>query len=165
MRRRSGLGSLGLLAARFLAERGARDVVLMGRTPVPARQSWDGLPEDHPQWSLVGKLPELESLGARIHLAAVDVADPDQLRQWRSAHHERTCRRSPASHPRHADRGPELPGLTVRQGRARHGRELRLGPVRPGSGGRQGDRLDVVVSVPVADLGMLEPLLKCRVGG
>lgn len=83
-----GLGSLGLLVARFLAERGARDVVLMGRTPVPARQSWDELPDDHPQRGLVGRLRELESLGARIHLAAVDVTDPDQLRQWLSRHHE-----------------------------------------------------------------------------
>jgi acyl transferase domain-containing protein len=83
-----GLGSLGLLVARFLAERGARDIVLMGRTPLPARQSWDELPDDHPQSSLVSKLRELESLGARIHLAAVDVTDPDQLRQWLSAHHE-----------------------------------------------------------------------------
>lgn len=83
-----GLGSLGLLVARFLVERGARDVVLMGRTPVPARRSWDELPEDHPQRQLVGKLRELESLGARIHLAAVDVTDADQLRQWLNAHQE-----------------------------------------------------------------------------
>lgn len=83
-----GLGSLGLLVAQFLAERGARDVVLMGRTPVPPRQSWDELPDDHPQLGLVGKLRELESFGARIHLAAVDVTDPDQMRQWLNAHHE-----------------------------------------------------------------------------
>ncbi|WP_067470427.1 type I polyketide synthase [Nocardia amamiensis] len=81
-----GLGSLGLLVARFLIERGARDVVLMGRTPVPARQSWNELPGDHPQRCLVDELRELESLGARIHLAAVDVTDADRLQQWLTAH-------------------------------------------------------------------------------
>lgn len=81
-----GLGSLGLLVARFLIERGARNVVLMGRTPVPARQSWNELTDDHPQRSLVAELRKLESLGARIHLAAVDVTDADQLQQWLTAH-------------------------------------------------------------------------------
>lgn len=83
-----GLGSLGLLVARFLAERGARDIVLMGRTPVPARKSWDELPGDHPQAALVEKLRELEKLGARVHLAAVDVTDPDQLQQWLATHRD-----------------------------------------------------------------------------
>ncbi len=83
-----GLGSLGLLVARFLVERGARDVVLMGRTPVPDRRSWDDLPIRHPQRALVHELRELEALGARIHLAAADVADPDQLRQWLAFHRE-----------------------------------------------------------------------------
>lgn len=83
-----GLGSLGLLVARFLAERGARDVVLMGRTPVPPRQSWGELPDDHPQRGLVDRLRELESLGARIHLAAVDVTSSDHLRQWLTTHRE-----------------------------------------------------------------------------
>jgi len=83
-----GLGSLGLLVARFLVERGARDVVLMGRTPVPDRRTWDDLPIRHPQRAVVHELRELEALGARIHLAAADVADPDQLRQWLAFHRE-----------------------------------------------------------------------------
>lgn len=83
-----GLGSLGLLTARFLIERGARDVVLMGRTPVPDRQTWDELSEDHPQRGLVDELRELESRGARIHLAAVDVTSPEQLQQWLTSHSE-----------------------------------------------------------------------------
>ncbi|KJK43524.1 hypothetical protein UK23_32885 [Lentzea aerocolonigenes] len=83
-----GLGSLGLLVARFLVERGARDVVLMGRTPVPDRRTWDDLPVRHPHRALVHELRELEALGARIHLAAADVADPAQLREWLAFHRE-----------------------------------------------------------------------------
>lgn len=83
-----GLGFLGLLVARFLVEQGARDVVLMGRTPVPPRQSWEELPDSDPQRLLVDQLRELESLGARIHLAAVDVGDHDQLQQWLATHRE-----------------------------------------------------------------------------
>ncbi|RJQ75664.1 acyltransferase domain-containing protein [Pseudonocardiaceae bacterium YIM PH 21723] len=83
-----GLGALGLLVAQYLVERGARDLVLMGRTPVPPRQDWDDLPTDHPQLDLIGQLRQLEAQGARIHLAAVDVADAEQLQRWSDAHHE-----------------------------------------------------------------------------
>lgn len=83
-----GLGSLGLLVARFLVERGARDVVLMSRSWVPDRRTWDDLPVRHPQRGLVHELRELEALGARIHLATADAADPDQLRHWLDAHRE-----------------------------------------------------------------------------
>ncbi|MEC3957782.1 type I polyketide synthase [Nocardia sp. CDC153] len=83
-----GLGALGLLVARFLIERGARDVVLMGRTPLPDRRTWNELPADHPRRGLVDELRKLESLGARIHLAAVDVTDAEQLQSWLSRHGE-----------------------------------------------------------------------------
>lgn len=83
-----GLGALGLLVARFLVERGARDVILMGRTAVPPRSSWDELPPDDSRRNLVGTVRELESLGARIHFATVDVTSGDDLRQWSDAHRE-----------------------------------------------------------------------------
>jgi len=83
-----GLGALGLVVARFLVERGARDVVLMGRTPVPPRQSWPTMPDDHPQRHLVDRLLELESHGARISLAAVDVSKPNELADWLSSHRQ-----------------------------------------------------------------------------
>ncbi|GAB3432930.1 type I polyketide synthase [Flindersiella endophytica] len=84
-----GLGALGLLVARFLVDRGARDLVLMGRTPVPARETWDELAGDDPKRGLVDKLRELESMGARIHFAAVDVTSSEQLEKWLSTHQER----------------------------------------------------------------------------
>lgn len=74
-----GLGSLGLLVARWMVMQGARRLILMGRTQVPARSTWQQLGADHPQKGLVQALAELEALGATIHLAAVDVADEEQL--------------------------------------------------------------------------------------
>jgi acyl transferase domain-containing protein len=74
-----GLGTLGLLVARWMVKQGARRLILMGRTPVPQRSIWYQLEADHPQRKLIQAIQELETLGATIHLAAVDVADEDQL--------------------------------------------------------------------------------------
>jgi acyl transferase domain-containing protein/aryl carrier-like protein len=74
-----GLGSLGLLVARWMVAQGARRLILMGRTQVPARSTWHKLEADHPQKGLMRTIQELEMLGATIHLAAVDAADEDQL--------------------------------------------------------------------------------------
>jgi acyl transferase domain-containing protein/acyl carrier protein len=81
-----GLGSLGLVAARFLAQRGANHLILMTRRELPERCAWYELPPDHPQRSLVNQLLELERLGATIHLAAVDVASEEQLSRWLADH-------------------------------------------------------------------------------
>ncbi|MDA2804777.1 type I polyketide synthase [Nocardiopsis suaedae] len=77
-----GLGALGLLVARLLADRGARNLVLMGRTPVPPRGEWAGMGPDHPRRHLVDALLDLERRGATVHCAAVDVADGPRLRAW-----------------------------------------------------------------------------------
>ena len=74
-----GLGTLGLLVARWMATQGARRLILMGRTRLPERSTWQALAEDHPQRKLVRTIRELEALGATIHLAAVDAADEEQL--------------------------------------------------------------------------------------
>ncbi|HET8840374.1 MAG TPA: SDR family NAD(P)-dependent oxidoreductase, partial [Ktedonobacteraceae bacterium] len=74
-----GLGTLGLLVARWMVSQGARRIILMGRTPVQPRSVWYQLAADHPQKKLVQELLRLENLGASIHLAAVDVANEEQL--------------------------------------------------------------------------------------
>ena len=74
-----GLGTLGLLVARWMATQGARRLILMGRTRLPLRSTWQQLEADHPQKALVQAIQELERLGATIHLAAVDAADEEQL--------------------------------------------------------------------------------------
>jgi acyl transferase domain-containing protein/aryl carrier-like protein len=74
-----GLGTLGLLVARWMVMQGARHLILMGRTRVPPRSAWHELKENDAQRKLVQAIQELEMLGATIHLTQVDVADEEQL--------------------------------------------------------------------------------------
>jgi myxalamid-type polyketide synthase MxaE and MxaD len=76
-----GLGALGVRVARWMAERGARHLVLLSRTPLPPRETWPTL--TGPVADRVAILAEAEALGARIHHASVDVADLDALRGFR----------------------------------------------------------------------------------
>ena len=41
-----GLGGIGLATARWLVERGARHLLLLGRTALPPRQAWQSLDAD-----------------------------------------------------------------------------------------------------------------------
>ena len=78
-----GRGGLGLEVARSLAQRGARRIVLLGRTPPPPREEWAALAgrEDGPG-RLVATLLEIEACGATVFPAAVDVSDREQLATW-----------------------------------------------------------------------------------
>ncbi|MEZ4241527.1 MAG: SDR family NAD(P)-dependent oxidoreductase, partial [Myxococcota bacterium] len=68
-----GLGGLGLLAAERLADRGARRLVLLGRTPMPARSAWDA---EDPR---VRAIRALEARGVTVRTAAVDVGDGEAV--------------------------------------------------------------------------------------
>ena len=81
-----GAGALGRTVATFLAERGARHVVLLGRTAVPPRDQWAALGDDHPQAAVVDAIRAVERLGARVSTASVDVTDVEQLRCWLDRH-------------------------------------------------------------------------------
>jgi acyl transferase domain-containing protein/acyl carrier protein len=74
-----GLGGLGLEVARWLVQRGARHLILMGRTGVPDRSRWRDLPAKHPQSNQVKAIRELELTGASIHVASFDVSDGQAL--------------------------------------------------------------------------------------
>lgn len=74
-----GLGALGLLVARWMVTQGARRLILVGRTQMPPRSTWHQLGAEHPQKGLTQAIRELETLGASIRLAAVDVAEEEQL--------------------------------------------------------------------------------------
>lgn len=63
-----GLGGLGLEVAHWLADRGARELLLLGRTPLAA----DGSPDV--------RLEGLRSRGVRADYEALDVADESALR-------------------------------------------------------------------------------------
>jgi len=81
-----GSGGLGLATARFLAESGAKQLILAARTPLPAREEWDQLAADSPASAKVRAIREIESLGAHAHLAALDVTDADAVRAYLAEH-------------------------------------------------------------------------------
>ncbi|HZT33354.1 MAG TPA: type I polyketide synthase [Bryobacteraceae bacterium] len=77
-----GLIGLGLETARWMAQRGARRLILLGRTPLPPRAAWKHMPPGHPAASRVAAIRELERLGAHVQAAAVDVGDEGQLAEF-----------------------------------------------------------------------------------
>ncbi|AGL16701.1 type I polyketide synthase [Actinoplanes sp. N902-109] len=69
-----GLGALGLLVARWLADRGARRILLAGRRALPPRAGWAQVTEPRLRRQIDGLL-ELEALGVTVRTAAVDITD------------------------------------------------------------------------------------------
>jgi acyl transferase domain-containing protein len=74
-----GLGDLGLVVARWLVERGARRLILLARTSLPPRAKWKEVERETRAGRQIAAVRALESLGASIHLASVDVGDESQL--------------------------------------------------------------------------------------
>ncbi|MEO8057465.1 MAG: type I polyketide synthase [Burkholderiales bacterium] len=74
-----GLGGIGLQVARWLIERGARRLVILGRTPLPGRARWADTDPRSRAGAAIAAIRALEALGASVHHAAVDVADEAQL--------------------------------------------------------------------------------------
>jgi NAD(P)-dependent dehydrogenase (short-subunit alcohol dehydrogenase family)/acyl carrier protein len=74
-----GLGDLGLTVARWMVEQGARRLILMGRTKLPPRSSWNSLEAGSHSAAQIAVVRELEHLGASVHLVSADVADEQQL--------------------------------------------------------------------------------------
>jgi phthiocerol/phenolphthiocerol synthesis type-I polyketide synthase B len=77
-----GLGDIGLHVARTMAAGGARRLVLLGRTPLPPRESWKRLDPGDPAAPRAHAILELESRGVAVHTAAVDVSDESQLQAF-----------------------------------------------------------------------------------
>jgi acyl transferase domain-containing protein len=70
-----GLGTLGLQIARWLAERGARHLVLAGRKGLPDRSTWDSLSAGTEVQRQAEAIRAIEGLGATVDVAAADIAD------------------------------------------------------------------------------------------
>ncbi|WP_391530597.1 beta-ketoacyl reductase, partial [Candidatus Frankia nodulisporulans] len=70
-----GLGVLGLVLAEHLAARGARRLVLLGRSPLPSRATWT---PDDPRVRAIGRL---EAAGVSVLTVAADVTDRTGLRR------------------------------------------------------------------------------------
>lgn len=74
-----GLGVLGLATAQFLADRGARRIVLAGRQSMPPRASW-AEQTDPVQRARIDAILSLERLGVTVVTVALDIADADAVR-------------------------------------------------------------------------------------
>jgi acyl transferase domain-containing protein/acyl carrier protein len=77
-----GLGDLGLRVAGWMVAQGARRLILLGRTVMPARSSWNSLEAGEAGGLLarqIAAIRKFEALGVSVHLVSADVADENQL--------------------------------------------------------------------------------------
>ena len=70
-----GLGGLGLKVASWLAQQGARHLVLTGRRGLPERAQWATLSEQSENFRQVAAIEAIEALGATVTVEAADVSD------------------------------------------------------------------------------------------
>jgi len=74
-----GFGSLGVRVARWLCAQGARHIVLVGRSALPASGEWNALPADHRYAHCIQTIRELEAEGVKVRLEYIDVTDRDRM--------------------------------------------------------------------------------------
>ncbi|MBL8341591.1 MAG: SDR family NAD(P)-dependent oxidoreductase [Rubrivivax sp.] len=70
-----GLGGVGFALAQWLVERGARHLLVLGRTPLPPRAVWSRTAPGTATAKAQGQVRQLEAMGASVHHRALDVAD------------------------------------------------------------------------------------------
>lgn len=73
-----GLGELGLEIARWLAGRGARRLLLVGRTALPPRTEWDSV-LDPATRRRIEAVRSLEAAGVTVRVLALDVTDRSKI--------------------------------------------------------------------------------------
>lgn len=74
-----GLGDLGLLVADWIAQQGARHIVLLGRSPLPPRADWSSVEPNSSTAKRIAAVQAIEKQGVTVYLAYADVADESQL--------------------------------------------------------------------------------------
>jgi phthiocerol/phenolphthiocerol synthesis type-I polyketide synthase A len=74
-----GLGALGLLMAGWLADRGARRLVLAGRAGLPPRRDWDSDGHDAEVRHKITAIRALEMRGVAVEAVALDVGSGDAV--------------------------------------------------------------------------------------
>ena len=74
-----GMGALGLLTAGWLADRGARRVILAGRTALPPRRDWDSEAIDADTRHKITAIRALEARGVAVEAVALDIGSIDAV--------------------------------------------------------------------------------------
>lgn len=77
-----GFGGLGLLVARWLVERGARRLILLGRNTFPERSEWSAIDSGDAIAERIQAVRQLERMGASVHIAGFDISDGAAFAQW-----------------------------------------------------------------------------------
>jgi len=72
-----GLGVLGLEVARWLAEKGARRIVLLSRRGLPPRREWATTEKEDALYAAVETILQLERTGVTVHAIPLDIAAAD----------------------------------------------------------------------------------------
>ncbi|QUH01863.1 acyltransferase domain-containing protein [Saccharopolyspora erythraea] len=75
-----GLGGIGATLANWLVDQGAQHLLLTGRTPLPAVDTWDTVGPNDPVAPKIALLRSLADRGADVEYVAVDVADAKTMR-------------------------------------------------------------------------------------
>jgi phthiocerol/phenolphthiocerol synthesis type-I polyketide synthase A len=75
-----GLGALGLLTAGWLADHGARRVILAGRTALPPRRDWDADGSDADTKQKINAIRALEMRGVAVEAVSLDIGSADAVR-------------------------------------------------------------------------------------
>ena len=70
-----GLGGLGLKVALWMAESGARSIVLVGRRGLPSRDEWSSSTMPAEVSAQIAAIMAIEAAGASVEVVAADVAD------------------------------------------------------------------------------------------
>ena len=70
-----GLGGLGLTSATWLACRGARHLLLLGRTVLPDREKWQSPDLPNAQRRRVKAVLALEAMGVSVQVEGIDISD------------------------------------------------------------------------------------------
>jgi nucleoside-diphosphate-sugar epimerase/acyl carrier protein len=86
-----GLGGLGLKVASWLAQQGARHLVLTGRRGLPERGEWAALAPQSEAFEQVAAIEAIEALGATVSVEAADVSDMARMSEV-LAHIDRSAR-------------------------------------------------------------------------
>ncbi|MDO6423884.1 hybrid non-ribosomal peptide synthetase/type I polyketide synthase [Saccharophagus degradans] len=76
------LGALGRLVCQTLVKRGARRIILMGRTAIPPRKEWHKVDPTSAIASHIEFIQQLEANGAEAILAPVDVTNEQSISSW-----------------------------------------------------------------------------------
>jgi phthiocerol/phenolphthiocerol synthesis type-I polyketide synthase A len=74
-----GMGALGLLTAGWLADHGARRLILAGRTALPPRRDWNSHSNDADTRHKIAAIRALEMRGVSVEAVALDVGSRDAV--------------------------------------------------------------------------------------